>query len=307
MDAYTIAFDCARALPRAAVDVRLRSSHGRRIDPDLETSILAEWAAQLRAHPRMFNGRKFRYGSVAATECGDRVRFDLGLTDYRSMVGTNSSARWSELERHDPSLLANPVGNSAIVETSDGCVVLLQRSKTLLEAPGLWVFPGGHAEPKAVGIEGWGTAELAAHDQRRADAGDAVGTDVERRIGTELFASIRREVVEEIGVAESELCGDEAPEQLFLGVVKRTEGARYNTAFVMRCARSSDEILARYATPGAAVDAYESTSIVAIPIASLEARAAKLAMPGCHRGVLELYARHVAARRAAGAPYYCRS
>lgn len=305
LEAYSIAFDCSRAaVPRAAVDVRLCSSHARRVDSDLETSILAEWAAQLHAHPRMFNGRKFRYGRVAATARGG-VRFELGLTDYRSMVGTNSSARWSELERRDPSLLANPVGNGAIVETSDGCVVLLQRSKTLLEAPGMWVFPGGHAEPKSVGIEGWGTAELAAHEQRRADAGDAVGTDVEQRIGTELFASIRREVVEEIGIAESELCGGKLPEQLFLGVVKRTDGVRYNTAFVMRCARSSDEILARYATPGAAVDAYESTRVVAIPIASLDARAAELAMPGCHRGMLELYARHVAARRAAAAPYYC--
>lgn len=66
-------------------------------------------------------------------------------------------------------------------------------------------------------------------------------------------------------------------------------------AFVMSCASSSSEIIARYKA-GYAEDSFESTRLVALPIASLAVRAKSLPMPGCHRGVLELYLRHLDAR-----------
>ena len=301
MDSFSLEGDLACAVERRDVRVKLCSSHARRIEPTLERSILAEWATRLAAHPRMFNGRKFRFGRVAARESGEKgAAFELGLTDYRSMVGTNMSSRWREIEAKDPTLLANPVGNAAVVETADGCVLLLKRSTSLLEAPGMWVFPGGHAEPKDAGIDAWGDGEVAAHEAAREvarAAGDDGEDDVERRVGDELFASIRREVVEEIGVRDEDLCVTGDPPHVFIGVSRRTQGCRYTTAFVMSGARSSSEILARYATPGCAVDAYESSGIIAVPIAELATRAASLEMPGCHRGVLELYMRYRAAHR----------
>ena len=47
---------------------------------------------------------------------------------------------------------------------------------------------------------------------------------------------------------------------------------------------------------GYAEDSFESTRLVALPRASLAERARSLPMPGCHRGVLELYLRHLDAR-----------
>ena len=47
---------------------------------------------------------------------------------------------------------------------------------------------------------------------------------------------------------------------------------------------------------GYAEDSFESTRLVALPRASLVERARSLPMPGCHRGVLELYLRHLDAR-----------
>ncbi len=79
--------------------------------------------------------------------------------------------------------------------------------------------------------------------------------------------------------------------------VRLQEGhpSRYTMAFVMSCASSSDEIVRRYQA-GCAEDSFESTRLLAVPIAELAERAASLPMPGCHRGVLELYLRHLRAR-----------
>ena len=82
---------------------------------------------------------------------------------------------------------------------------------------------------------------------------------------------------------------------LLLGISLRTANHRYTMAFVMSCASSSSEIIARYRA-GYAEDSFESTRLVALPRASLAVRAKSLPMPGCHRGVLELYLRHLDAR-----------
>ena len=63
----------------------------------------------------------------------------------------------------------------------------------------------------------------------------------------------------------------------------------------MGCAATSEQILARYRA-GHAEDSFESSRLLAVPIAELKERAATLPMPGCHRGVLELYLRHLRAR-----------
>lgn len=42
--------------------------------------------------------------------------------------------------------MANPLGNGAIVETSDKKILVLQRSHNVGEFPGYYVFPGGHSE-----------------------------------------------------------------------------------------------------------------------------------------------------------------
>lgn len=41
---------------------------------------------------------------------------------------------------------SSPLGNGAIVETSDKKILVLQRSHNVGEFPGHFVFPGGHPE-----------------------------------------------------------------------------------------------------------------------------------------------------------------
>lgn len=41
---------------------------------------------------------------------------------------------------------SNPLGNGAVVETSDKRILVLQRSNNVGEFPGHFVFPGGHPE-----------------------------------------------------------------------------------------------------------------------------------------------------------------
>ena len=83
-------------------------------------------------------------------------------------------------------------------------------------SPWLWQYPPGHnptpQEPLSVGLEAWGDTELREH-ARHAAGGDAVGggdaavaATVERRVCDECFASVRREVVEELGCRDEDLC-----------------------------------------------------------------------------------------------------
>ena len=51
-------------MPLDAVAVRLRAAHSRAADAAVEAGIDAEWDAKLQAHPRMFNGKKFRYAGA---------------------------------------------------------------------------------------------------------------------------------------------------------------------------------------------------------------------------------------------------
>ena len=41
---------------------------------------------------------------------------------------------------------ASPLGNGAVVETKDNCILVLKRSENVGEFPGHYVFPGGHSE-----------------------------------------------------------------------------------------------------------------------------------------------------------------
>jgi len=46
--------------------------------------------------------------------------------------------------------MSDALGVGALMESSDGQVVLMKRAEHLAEAPGLWDIPGGHPEPKVI-------------------------------------------------------------------------------------------------------------------------------------------------------------
>ena len=54
------------------------------------------------------------------------------------MIWLDDSVGWQHM--------SNPLGNGAIVETSDEKIIVLQRSNNVGESPGYYVFPGGHSE-----------------------------------------------------------------------------------------------------------------------------------------------------------------
>ncbi|XP_020574404.1 nudix hydrolase 9 isoform X3 [Phalaenopsis equestris] len=203
--AFTLLLSCPGGLPRSRVYVDFGVSYDRipHPDADLEESINEIWTCQVEKKPSLYNGKKFRYGGYTLhhAEGGNKssLCLQLGLTDYRTFVGTNLSPLWEDflVSSEDGSVtcqyLANPLGNGAIVETINKRVLVLQRSHNVGEFPGYFVFPGGHSEPAEVGV--------SSHQTNKISTDHEV---LNGKISQEMFEGIIREVVEEIGVpAES--------------------------------------------------------------------------------------------------------
>nr|XP_025686017.1 nudix hydrolase 9 isoform X3 [Arachis hypogaea] len=201
---------------------------------------------------------------------------ELRITSHSSMetssgtfVGTNLSPLWERFlvpSEDDPILCqhtSSPLGNGAVVETIDKKIIVLQRSNNVGEFPGHFVFPGGHPEPQEIGI--------TSHQHGK----ESVNNEVSR----EMFDSIVREVVEEIGVPASSLS---IP--AFIGISRRDLNVRPAAFFFIRCNLDSEEVQKLYSN---AQDGYESTQLYAVSVVELESMTSR--MPGCHRGGFALY------------------
>ncbi|XP_017559286.1 uridine diphosphate glucose pyrophosphatase NUDT22 [Pygocentrus nattereri] len=180
------------------------------------------------------------------------LSLQLGLTCYKDFLGTNwsqeavSLQRRGEVEFGDPqALLAQPLGVGAVLVTSDGQVVLLQRSQRVAEAVGLLDIPGGHPEPKAVCQ---GVSE------------EAINVDLmqgcEEAVVAELFSSVCAEVRDEVNVPLSFLS---AP--VLMGIaLNHTSAGRPSAEFYIRCSLTMEEVKDFYWRGGP--EAHESTDIV---------------------------------------------
>lgn len=274
--------------------VECDTAHDRRpLSAADEQAIEQTWERRLSANPALFNGTKFRFARVAGLEparASDRARLCLGVTDYKSFLGTNCSPDWRRLLAASPAdawHLASPLGNAAVVETSDHCVVLLRRSGNVGEVPHSVVMPGGHPEPEMVEV-----ASLAQWKEHGAEA--ASSADWHERVRRELWDAVLREVVEETGVPRASL---QPP--LCIGVGRRALHHRPVMHFVVRCELPSAQVRRLYAT-GGAVHRFESEEILFLEQEELVREAlggGALPMPGCHRGGVELYRLHLEARR----------
>lgn len=162
--------------------------------------------------------------------------------------------------------MSNPLGNGAIVETSDQKIIVLQRSNNVGESPGYYVFPGGHSEPQEVGI--------LAHQNGKKDI-----ALLNERVSKEMFDGIIREVVEETGVPASSLT-----EPVFIGVSRREMNVRPAAFFFMRCNIDSSAVTELYSR---AQDGYESTNLYTV--SAEELRGLSHQMTGCHCGGFALY------------------
>ncbi|XP_026427823.1 nudix hydrolase 9-like [Papaver somniferum] len=278
---YKLLLKCPFGLSPSQVFVDFSSTHDRipHSDLNLEESILEIWDQRLQQKPSLFNGTKFRYGGHAVHDMDDPnqhtvVSLNLGLTDYRTFVGTNLSSSWekflvpSEDDSKRCQHTSNPLGNGAVVETADRNILVLQRSHNVGEFPGYFVFPGGHPEPGEVGI--------SSHQHEGSMSESAV---INRKVSQEMFDSIIREVVEEIGVPASSLSN-----AVLIGISQRGLNVRPTAFFHMKCNLESKEIHQLYSS---AQDGYESTQLYTVSRSELEKMAAK--MPGCHWGGFALY------------------
>ncbi|KAK9123609.1 hypothetical protein Sjap_013211 [Stephania japonica] len=288
---YKLLLKCPLGLSPSQVSVDLNESYDRIPHPDneLENSISEIWERRTQENSSLFNGSKFRYGGHVlekghSSEEEFRVCLRLGLTDYRSsslslslsltFVGTNLNAMWKKfLVPSEDNFIqclhtASPLGNGAVVETVDKKIVVLQRSNNVGEFPGHFVFPGGHPEPQEIG--------LSTHlcDQHPKDP-----QILNKKVSQEMFDSIMREVVEEIGVSVSFLRNP-----VFIGISRRELNVRPTAFFFIKCTLDSKEVQELYSN---AQDGYESTQLYTVSMSELKNMANK--MPGCHQGGFALY------------------
>jgi hypothetical protein len=163
--------------------------------PELAALIAAEWITRLREAEEkgseLFDGPLVRL--VSWSKKRGRLRLRLQPTTYREYIGTNLRAPSLPPEKR-----ADPLGNSALVRTADGKIVLGRRSGKVFRYAGRIHCIGGHIEP-----------------QNNVEGG---------RLDT--FAAIIDEVTEELNVEREQVadvvcCGlvrdavNRQPEQLF--------------------------------------------------------------------------------------------
>ncbi|KAG6681574.1 hypothetical protein I3842_13G100600 [Carya illinoinensis] len=278
---FKLLLSCPAGLSPSQVSVIFDEAYDRIRHPDtyLENSIAEIWDQRVQINKSLYNGTKFRYGGYVLLH-GDgpnqvsRICLHLGLTDYRTFMGTNLNPLWEKflVPSEDDSICcqhtSSPLGNGAIVETSDNKIIVLRRSSNVGEFPGHFVFPGGHPEPQEIGI----TSHQYAKDLTESEL-------INQKVSQEMFDSIIREVVEEIGVPLASLHNP-----LLIGISRRELNVRPAAFFFIKCSLESKEIQKLYLS---AQDGYESTQLYAVSVTDLGNMASN--MPGCHQGGLALY------------------
>ncbi|XP_059315184.1 nudix hydrolase 9 isoform X1 [Lycium ferocissimum] len=278
---FKLLLSCPSGLSPSQMSVVFDKTYDRipHLDPTLEHSISKIWDARVQQSSSLFNGTKFRYGGYNFDVGNDpkqqsHVSLHLGLTDYRTFVGTNLSSMWKRflVSSEDDCIqcqhTASPLGNGAVVETSDRRILVLQRSNKVGEFPGYFVFPGGHPEPQEVGI----MSREGLHELNQCQM-------INGKVSQEMFDSIVREVVEEVGAP-----ADTLSSPIFIGLSRRVLNVRPTAFFFIKCNLPSDEIQQLYSS---AQDGFESTQLYAVSMSELEDMTSK--MPGCHRGGFALY------------------
>lgn len=176
---------------------------GRRIVPEVEALIDRAWtAAVARPGAHLFDGPMCRLEKWSVPPDGSRLALALSDTRYKPFFGTNMSH--PDLEgRFGPDVMANPVGVSPALETSDGFLLFGQRNTSVAYYPNR-VHPfAGALEP--------------------SDAGD-------------VFAAVRRELREELSLSDAEVVDVRCT-----GLVREPALRQTELIFQARCALTRDQ------------------------------------------------------------------
>lgn len=119
---------------------------GRRVDPEVERVIDDAWTrVTSRPGVHLFDGPMSRLESFEATP--DVLRLTLSPTSYKPFVGTNlENPHLADTLGRE--VMANPVGVSTLLETTDGFLMLGRRNATVAYYPNR-VHPfAGALEPR---------------------------------------------------------------------------------------------------------------------------------------------------------------
>ncbi|GLD98973.1 hypothetical protein PINS_up007691 [Pythium insidiosum] len=273
--------DCSRSLSpslsplrRDAVRVSLRSAFSRRTHPDaaVEAAIEDVWQTYKQRSPRLFNGTKFRLHCW--TLGADGLAMDWGLTDYRTYLGTCASELVTRLRDDGVALcggdatafLSRKVGVSAVLETADQRLALIERSRDVGVYQHLFDTPGGHPEPSDLGL----TPDLVRELERVERESERRRAELAAR--DRLFDSILDEVHEEVNLPR-----DAISDPLLLGVVLQSVAETPSFAFYMTTPHTAEQVMAMYREGPA--DQFESSQLRLIDAQDAERAVQRNALP----------------------------
>jgi len=189
------------------------------LTPSLEAEISAHWISALsRAQEqgiRLHDGALFNLEDA----CCDTGRLHLSLSRTRYRRWTYSAGR------KEAAWISRPLACCAALISSDGKLLLQERSAEVAEGPGLLHVPGGHPDPE--------------RDLRGGRP--------------DLFVAMEAELHEELGLLASDL-----GEGRILGLVENLENGKPELLFRYETGLGSEEIAAR-AEDGR--DAYEFATL----------------------------------------------
>jgi NAD-dependent SIR2 family protein deacetylase len=265
MRAYSLDPILWEPLTPNCVRVSLSCEHNRKVHPsqDMEQSIESTWEEKSRQQPSIFNALKFRLSSWERELSSDdasgssNLRLVLGMTDYKSFLGTHWGPQASRFvhdgcnsKYRDPTVyLSQKLGVGCVLETSDGYIVMLKRSKAVAEGQGRVDGPGGHPEPSRLGI---GDVYLTIDELTIKHE-----VNLEQRVVAEIFDSIANEIRDEVNVPLACL----SLPALLMGIVRQNNSHGTPSAgFYVKTLLSADKVREQYAL--GATEAFESTGLV---------------------------------------------
>ncbi|KAK1931800.1 Nudix hydrolase 9 [Phytophthora citrophthora] len=274
------------------VSVSLSSQFNRRehSDPSIEQQKTQNWEQLKCQNPKLFNGTKFRLEEITQDHHSEKVKLKWGLTDYASYLGTCCSSLAPQLledgERlqHDRfAFLSRKVGVAAVLETSDGHVALIKRSKSVGLYQDLFDTPGGHPEPSNIQL----TEDVLKILEGKGN--ELMRTQMEDAARQEFFQSIVNEVHEEVNLAPQQ-----QQQPMLLGVVLQTDACTPSFSFHIKTECSAEELKDLYrAGP---LDKFESVKLELLSAAGLLAEGSttldELKLTPSAKGTLGLWKQH---------------
>src|SRR5437764_5512992 len=179
----------------------------RRILAEVEALVERAWTeACNRPGAHLFDGPMCRLEKWETSDDGLRLRLVLSEVSYKPFFGTNMTH--PELEdRFGPAVMANPVGVSPALETSDGFLLLGRRNGSVAYYPNRLHPFAGALEPR--------------------DGGD-------------IFAAVRRELREELSLDDGDV-----PDVRLSGLVREAALRQTELIFRARCRLSRAQVAAR--------------------------------------------------------------